>query len=327
MGMLFSGNFNFRIMLKAILKLIRIPNLLIVIGTMYLIRYFLISPILNFYYGSLSYPAFDFALLVLACVLIAAAGYIINDYFDLEIDRINKPDKVILGEKISVEKARILYFVLNLFGVSIGTFLSFKIGQYQFSLLFLLTAFLLFSYSQKYKRSPFIGNFVVAILSALTLFLVWLFEFFALRLDSNMFLEIREAIPYVSKYILAYVTFAFLVSLIREIIKDIEDKEGDEAAKCKTLAIVMGIQNSKMLIASLILLAIALMAFAQFVLWKNSLDYLFWYSMVALQPLFIYLFIHLIKAKEKEDFHFMSLISKIIMLAGILSIQLIQLHY
>jgi len=265
--------------------------------------------------------------LVLACVLIAAAGYIINDYFDLEIDRINKPDKVILGEKMSVEKARILYFVLNLFGVSIGTFLSFKIGQYQFSLLFLLTAFLLFSYSQKYKRSPFIGNFVVAILSALTLFLVWLFEFFALRLDSNMFLEIREAIPYVSKYILAYVTFAFLVSLIREIIKDIEDKEGDEAAKCKTLAIVMGIQNSKILIASLILLAIALMAFAQIILWKNSLDYLFWYFMIVNQPLFVYLFIHLIKAKEKEDFHFMSLISKIIMLAGILSIQLIQLHY
>ncbi len=314
-------------MLKAILKLIRIPNLLIVVGTMYLLRFFLIKPILHFYYGSLSYTEFDFALLVLACVFIAAAGYIINDYFDLEIDKINKPKKVILGKQISIEKARLVYFVLNLLGVLIGTYLSIKIGQYQFSLLFLLTAFLLFSYSQKYKRSPFIGNFVVAILSALTLFLVWLFEFFALRLDSHMFVEIREAIHYVNIYILAYVAFAFLVSLIREIIKDIEDVKGDESEKCKTLPIILGIQNSKILIGVLILLAIALMAFAQFILWNNNLDYLFWYFMIVLQPLFVYLFIHLIKAKMKEDFHMMSLISKIIMLAGILSIQLIQLHY
>lgn len=314
-------------MLKAILKLIRITNLLIVIGTMYLLRFFLISPILNFYYGSLSYPELDFALLVLACVFIAAAGYIINDYFDLEMDKINKPEKVILEDKISIEKARIFYFLFNILGVSIGTYLSFKIDQYQFSLIFLLTAFLLFSYSQKYKRSPFIGNFVVAILSALTLFLVWLFEFFALRLDSNMFVDVREAIPYVNKYILAYVAFAFLVSLIREIIKDMEDRDGDEAAKCKTMPIIWGMQNTKIILGFFILLAIALMAFVQFILWNNQLDYLFWYFMIAVQPLFIYLFIHLLKAKEKEDFHFMSLISKIIMLAGILSIQLIQFHY
>lgn len=314
-------------MLKAILKLIRIPNLLIVIGTMYLLRFFLISPILNFHYGSLNYPEFDFALLVLACVLIAAAGYIVNDYFDLEIDKINKPEKVILDDKISIGKARMLYFVLNILGVSIGTYLSVKIGQYQFSLIFLLTAFLLFSYSQKYKRVPFIGNFVVAILSALTLFLVWLFEFFALRLDAGVFVEMREAIPYINTYILAYVAFAFLVSLIREIIKDIEDREGDEAAKCKTLPLIIGVQNTKFIIGSLILSAIALMAFVQIVLWKNNLDYLFWYFLIAVQPLFVYLLIHLIKAKEKEDFHFMSLISKVIMLAGILSIQLIQLHY
>lgn len=314
-------------MLKSFLKLIRLPNLLIVIGTMYLIRFFLISPILNFHYGSLNYPEFDFALLVLACVFIAAAGYIINDYFDLEIDEINKPKKVILGGEIPIDKARIFYFVLNILGVSIGTYLSFKIDQYQFSLLFFLTAFLLFSYSQKYKRSPFIGNFVVAALSAVTLFLVWLFEFFALRLDANVFVDVREAIPYVSKYILAYVIFAFIVSLIREIIKDVEDIEGDASAKCKTLPIIMGVRNSKILIGVLILLAIALMAVAQFILWKNSLDYLFWYFMIAIQPLFVYLFIQLLKAKEKEDFHFLSLMSKIIMLAGILSIQLIQLHY
>lgn len=314
-------------MLKAFLKLVRLPNLLIVVGTMYLLRFFLISPILNYHYGSLSYPEFDFALLVLACVFIAAAGYIINDYFDLEIDKINKPEKVILDKKIPIEKARIFYFLLNIIGVSIGTYLSFKIDQYQFSLLFILTAFLLFSYSQKYKRSPFIGNFVVAALSALTLFLVWLFEFFALRLDSNVFVEVREAIPYVNKYFLAYVVFAFLVSLIREIVKDVEDIKGDEAAKCKTLPIIMGLKNSKILIGVLILSAIALMAFAQFVLWVNSLDYLFWYFMIAVQPLFVYLFIQLLKAKEKEDFYFLSLISKIIMLAGILSIQLIQLHY
>lgn len=314
-------------MFKAILKLIRIPNLLIIVGTMYLVRFFLISPILHYHYGGLSYPEFDFALLVLSCVLIAAAGYIINDYFDLEIDKINKPEKIILGDRIPIEKARILYFLLNILGVSIGAYLSFKIGQYQFSLIFLLTAFLLFSYSQKYKRSPFIGNFVVAILSSLTLFLVWLFEFFALRLEPNMFVDLKDAIPLVNKYILAYVAFAFLVSLIREIIKDIEDREGDEAAKCKTLPIIIGPQNSKFLTGFLILLAISLMAFAQFILWENKMDYLFWYFMLAVQPLFIYLFINLIKAKEKEDFHLMSLISKFIMLAGILSIQLIQFHY
>lgn len=314
-------------MLKAILKLIRIPNLLIIIASMYLVRFFLISPILNFFGGGLIYPELDFALLVLSCVLIAAAGYIINDYFDLEIDKINKPEKIIIGEKIPVETARVIYFLLNLLGVLIGTYLSVKIDQYQFALIFLLTAFLLFSYSQKYKRSVFIGNFVVAALSAVTLFLVWLFEFFSLRLQADTFIEMRVAIPFINTYILGYVSFAFLVSLIREIIKDIEDREGDEAVKCKTLPIIISVRNSKILIGSLILLAIGLMGYAQFILWKFNLDYLLWYFIIAVQPLFVYLFINLLKAKEKEDFHFMSMISKIIMLAGILSIQLIQLHY
>ena len=314
-------------MLKAILKLIRIPNLLIIIATMYLLRFFLISPILNYFGGNLIYPEFDFALLVLSCTSIAAAGYIINDYFDLEIDKINKPEKIIIGELISIEKARLIYFLLNLMGVLIGSYLSLKIGQYQFLLIFLLSAFLLFSYSQKYKRSPFIGNFVVAFLSALTLFLVWLFEFFALRLEPNIFIEIREAIPFINKFILGYLVFAFIVSLIREMLKDVEDKEGDEAVKCKTIPVIMGVKNSKMLIGVLILVAIGLMGYVQFVLWVSNLDYLFWYFMIAVQPLFVYLLIHLVKAKEKEDFHFMSTMSKIIMLAGILSIQLIQFYY
>lgn len=308
-------------------KLIRTTNLLIIIASMYLVRFFLIKPILIYFGGELIFPEIDFALLVISCVFIAAAGNIVNDYFDLDTDQINKPEKIIIGKKIAVKQARLLYLVLNILGISAGTYISAKIGQLQFALIFLLSAFLLFSYSQKYKKSFFIGNFVVALLSSVTLYIVWLFEYFSFRLDANVFIEIRIAIPLINKFIWGYVAFAFLVSIIREIIKDIEDIEGDKQTKCKTLPIILGIKKCKTLIGLLIVSAIGLMCFVQLVLWKQNLAYLFWYSMIAIQPLFVYLLVYLIKAKKKEDFYFLSKVSKMIMLAGILSIQLIQLHY
>jgi 4-hydroxybenzoate polyprenyltransferase len=312
--------------MNAILKLIRIPNLLIVITTMYLVRFSLIKPILSFYNENLAFAELDFLLLVLATVFIMAAGNIINDFFDLEIDRINKPDRIIIDNTISIETARIIYFVLNLIGVTIGIYLSFKIAQIQLSLIFVLTAYLLYAYSRKYKRNPFIGNFIVATLSSFTLFMVWLFEYFAIQLENIDFEYLNAAVLLISKIVLAYVLFAFLVSLIRELIKDVEDIEGDSQINCRTIPVLLGANKSKLIIGFLILLGIVFMSYAQIILWQNSLQLIFWYFMFSVQPLFIYLFIYLAKAKTKKQFHYLSILTKVIMLIGILSIFFIQMY-
>jgi 4-hydroxybenzoate polyprenyltransferase len=312
--------------MKTILKLIRIQNLLIVIVTMYLVRFSLIKPILNFYEENLAFAELDFLLLVLATVFIMAAGNIINDFFDLEIDKINKPEKIIIDNTISIETSRIIYFVLNLVGVAIGIYLSFKIDQIQLSLIFVLTAYLLYAYSKKYKRNPFIGNFIVSALSAFTLFVVWLFEYFAIQLESVYFEWLSGAVLLISKIVLAYVLFAFFVSLIREMIKDIEDVEGDSRMNCRTIPVLLGVNKSKFVIGFLILVAIVFMSYAQIILWQHDLQLVFWYFMFSVQPLFVYLFIYLAKAKTKKHFHYLSTLTKLIMLTGILSIFLIQMY-
>lgn len=234
-------------------------------------------------------------LLSLSTVLIAAAGYIINDYYDVKIDLINKPQRVVVGKILKRRVAMIAHTVLNIFGIGIGFFLSFEIGIVNFC-----GAFMLWVYSNQFKRIAFIGNLSVAILTGLSIYVI------ALHFDP------------MNTLILAYALFAFFVTLIREIIKDMEDLKGDESFGLKTLPIVYGMRRTKNVIY---IISIVLLASLSFLLLKLIGVNMMLMSFSLIIPL-SFLFYKLHKADTTSDFNFLSNYCKLVMLFGIMSMVL-----
>lgn len=304
------------------LKVFRPPNLAIIILTQYLIRYCLLNPFYTSSGISFSISAFNFALLVLATLLIAAGGYIINDILDVESDKINKPDKMWIGKLMTKKRACLLYFTLTIIGVIIGFYLSFYIGYIMFGLIFVAIALLLYFYSTTYQKIAILGNIAISFLSAMVILIVWLYEFFALRSQPVLFAEVMPDLKYISSLVQSYAVFAFLTSILREIVKDIEDREGDMKAGYKTLPVVSGVGKTKIFVIVLTVITMAALGFGQYFLFEHNLMMVFWYLMIAVQSLFAYLLYMTIKAKKKEDFKTVSDAAKIVMVAGILSMQL-----
>jgi 4-hydroxybenzoate polyprenyltransferase len=313
--------------LTGYLKIIRIPNLLIIILTQYLLRICVIGTFYGLNATSPALSQFDFALLVLSTLLIAAGGYVINDYNDIEVDKINKPGKVIIGKSLSSNSSFLYYWILTMAGVVIGFYLSFTVQYFMLGFIFVAIAMMLWFYSAQYKKTAFWGNFVIALLSAMVVLIVWLFEFFALRANPINYTEAMKQLELIGSIVAAYAVFAFLVSLIRELVKDIEDMEGDKASGYKTLPVWAGINPTKSVAAIVTCFTILLLALSQFYLYKMNLMFVFWYLLIAVQSLLFFQLYNLIKAKKKEDYHFLSNTAKIIMVAGILSMQLFYIRY
>jgi len=275
--------------LQALLRLTRFWNLVIIGTSQYFVAIFLIDHKL----------LLDWKLFVLASstAIIAAAGYIINDYYDIKIDLINKPNRVVIGKNITRRYALFFHTILSFMGVALGFVLSWKLGVINF-----LSAFLLWVYSNNLKRQPFIGNFVVAWLTSISIVLV------------NILYDVSNSL------VIIYALFAFFMTLIREIVKDMEDLKGDNTFGCRTLPIVWGIRKTK------VLLYILLGSLASSVLLLNA-----WYSQLPLSYFLIFLFIplgllllRLIRADTRKDFYWLSQACKIIMLLGVISMVFIK---
>jgi len=304
-------------------KLIRYKNLLIIAVTQYLMRYCIIKPILDINGFKLQLDNFHFALLVLSSVLITAAGYVINDYFDTKTDMLNRPETVVVGKVISRRMAMLIHIILNIMGVGIGIYLSVKVGILALGLAYILASGVLWFYSTTYKRQFLIGNFIVAIFTAIVPFVVVIFE---VPLLNKVYREILIQNSINFNNILAWVGgfsfFAFLATIIREIIKDIEDFEGDLAFGCNTLPVVLGIKTSKIVIISIILINIGLLVLIYLrYLFKSEgrVDYItLSYFLLFLIIPYIYLAVQIIKAKDRTHYHRASNLMKLIMLSGIL---------
>ncbi len=284
--------------IKNFSKLIRINNLIIIAATQVFAYYFL-SPSISL--AQLFEPNF-IALLTLT-FLVAAAGYIINDYMDVMLDLVNKPEKVIVGKSISRRWAMFLHLGLNLIAILISYQLSKKLA-----LMVSFCALSLWIYSQLLKKMYLTGNILVALLTAFTIFIL-------IPYDSN----VMEA------GIMVYGLFAFLSTLQREIIKDTEDLRGDEKFKCKTLPIVLGIRKTKKVIMGfqIILLVLGIfycVAFTSLSLSGATISryFLIYMGIAVIGPMFY--MVHLIHHSDvKKDFTRLSFIAKIIMVTGILS--------
>lgn len=254
-------------------KLIRLPNLLIMAFTQYMVRWCLLIPALELKRHDLDFSLLekqmseiDFFLLVLSTMMIGAAGYIINDYFDVRIDEVNRPATNLVGKTIKRRVAIASHMTLNVIGAGLGIWLSWKYGIFRLGAFVYITApALLWFYSTNLKRQFLIGNFVIALLSAIVPIIVVLFEIPAIyrtfpELVKSGYLRLDDVL-YLT---LIFSLFAFVISLLREIIKDTEDYEGDLAYGCKTMPIVLGIAPAKWIMSGLCVFVIVMIGWVQY---------------------------------------------------------------
>lgn len=296
------------------LRLVRWPNLLFILLAESLFHFCIYKPL---YPNAVEGTDFNFFLIAATYLFIAAAGYIINDYFDINIDQVNKPNKVVVGAHINRRWVIFWHFVFSVMGVFIST-IAFPIKQYwhiHFSNL--LTILLLWFYSTNFKKDFLVGNVVIGLLTAWSIAVVYFSKFTIQQLvnpNMNDLANFRLV-----KLMLLYCSFAFILTLVREALKDMEDMEGDQKFGCKTLPIVWGLQPTKVYIGVWLVVVIAVLAFIQLYV----IPFGWWYSILyclifIIYPLALVLY-KLKNAYTSNDFHKLSLYIKIAMFAGILS--------
>ena len=298
--------------MKHFLNLMRWKNLVLIILTQVLLKYALLEP----FGANTTLDAFGIFLLIFATICIAAAGNIINDIYDIETDFINKPNKLIVGKTVSEKTAYNLFIILNIIGVGTGYYLSHIIGNSEFFAIFVIISALLYIYATYLKRTLLIGNIIISALVALSIVIVGLFELLPAITPQNKELQLLFF-----KIVLDYAFFAFIINLIREITKDIEDIDGDYKTGMNTLPIAIGRERTKNVLFVLTLIPSFLIAYYIInSLYKNQIAVIYFLIFI-IAPL-LYISIKSFRAKTKKDYHHISSILKLVMLFGMLSLLL-----
>lgn len=315
--------------MKTFFKLIRVQNLLIIAVTQYLMRWSIIYPLLNklsvvsneevihFKDFGLQFNEFYFAMLVLSTMFITGAGYVINDYFDIKTDVFNRPDNVIVGRKISRRATMLIHIVMNFTGVALGILISFLIHLPALAVIFLLIPGLLWFYSTSYKRQFLIGNIIVSFLTGLVPFMVVLFEVPCLIAEyGKVMIDYNANFNILFGWVGGFAIFAFWLTLIRELIKDMEDFEGDREYGRKTLPVKLGLGITKAIIVVLLALFLSGLMWVYF-MFIPDVSTLVYLSIAMVLPT-LYLIFRLTMSQIIKDYHLCSLLTKGIMLSGIL---------
>jgi 4-hydroxybenzoate polyprenyltransferase len=307
------------------LKLVRFQNLMIIALTQYLFRYAILIPIMKLEQVTPAFGNISFALLVLSTVLVAAAGYAINDYFDIRNDRINKPKKIIIGKHISRRVAMMTHTVFSIIAVLIGAYVSYKAGSIKLTVINIVMVSLLWMYSLKFKAYFLVGNILVSFSTAMTILLVWIYDMYALRSSQQYILTYLNLLNF---FLWAYTLFAFFISMVREIIKDIEDIEGDKKCGCSTIPVVIGIKRTKYILYLILAAAVTALSYISYKAHQQqALQFLFWYLIIAVIIPILYMGYIVVVAKNKDDYSYLSSITKFIMLSGVLSMILIFFRF
>lgn len=300
-------------LLSSFFKLIRLPNLIFIVLTQALFQFCIYYPI---YENNV--PAGDtlqFILLVLASVFIAAGGYIINDYFDINIDLINKPDKTILGRQLGRRRALAWHLILSLTGIVLTAIAVNTFERWYIIFANSGAVVLLWFYSARFKKDAVIGNVIVAVLTAWTIMIIFLSKYsFADAFRDVSYEQVRFF-----RFTILYAGFALIISLIREAVKDIEDMPGDEKFGCKTMPILWGINATKVYVAVWITILIAMLIVIQIYVLQFGWWLAVIYCLVFITVPLGYAFKKLITANTTNEYRSLSDLSKLVMLTGILS--------
>lgn len=269
--------------------------------------------------------SFDFFLLVLSTTMIAAAGNIINDYFDVRADRVNKPERLIIGVTVKRRVAIVTHWGINFLAFSIAAYLSWRMDTFWYVFIHLLSINMLWYYSSYFKRKFLMGNIMIAGLTAMVPLLVGLYYFQSFELapapNANVLFEF-PFVGFTNKTLLIFLSvalagYAFLLNLAREIVKDMEDVEGDQNIKAQTIPIVLGNKTTKLIILLILAFSIVMTAFVT--VFFPTIEF------IALLPLYlsgilvIFAIIMLFLAKEKHKYKMVNLWIKLAMVVGLLS--------
>lgn len=310
-------------LIGAFFRLIRWPNLVFIALTQCLFYFSVFDSLITTplpYIYSIRY----FLLLVLASLFIAAAGYIINDYFDMHIDAINKPAKVVVDKIVKRRWAILWHLILSSAGIAISLYFSWKTGNSIIVVGNTLCVLMLWFYSTTFKKKLLAGNIIISALTAwviLVLYFAYSHIGHATPLDMEGWqpeaygFDIRKLF----KFTVLYAGFAFMVSLIREVVKDLEDMEGDARYQCKTMPIVWGVPATKVFTAVWIIVTICALTIIQIYAWQLGWKIIVFYCIAFIIIPLIIILKKLYKAATMSDYHKLSTSVKFVMLAGILS--------
>ena len=234
-------------MIKQFIEISRWPNLLIVAGLQIIVYYRLLN------YDQSVVSTVDAYLLVLLTMLISAAGYIINDYYDSDIDRINKPDKWIVGNTISTSLVLNVYKGIIVVGAVLAIWIAVRLNMLLYLPVYLLAVVGLQIYSSRLKCSPFIGNLWVAMFCGSVILIMAVPDLIVRTMDI------------LKPQFWFYICFAFVITFYREVVKDVEDIEGDLQYGCQTFVVKYGMKAGKILA-----LCSATCLFGMLILWETK---------------------------------------------------------
>lgn len=310
-------------LLVAFLRLIRLLNLLFIAMTQVLFQYAIVQPITRQMPAPVILPTYQFILLVLSSVLIAAAGYIINDYFDMNIDLINKPQKLVVEKHIRRRWAILWHMGLSMMGIVISFYLSWKTGAWWLGFANTACVIGLWFYSTTFKKKMLSGNIIISLMTAWVVLVVGSLQW---KAGSWGWDELNAYNLKMIRLTFLYAGFAFIISVIREVIKDMEDLPGDERYGCRTMPIVWGVNASKVFAATWMVVLIAALVVVQIYV----LPFQWWWpalycTLLIIAPL-VYLLRKLYTAVTPKDFHHISNGLKFVMLTGILSMIFFKLY-
>ncbi len=287
---------------------IRWKNLFLILLTQVLIKFVLF----NKFDLSTTLNSTDFFLLVLSSILIASAGYIINDIQDVKADIINKPEKVFVSKKITITKANNLYVLLNSLGLFIGFYLSYVVDKLSFFAIFIIISLLLYNYAISLKKKLIVSNLIVSLVVFLSIVIVPIFDIVP---ATNPYNADKQYLAFYPVFILA--CFAFLLTFLREVTKDAEDIEGDKKIQVNTFSIRYGLKKTNQFLFVLGFFTVAFVCYFAFLLWETRSMASIHLLILVVLPL-LYFMRRVLVSKVKKDYHQLSEILKIIMLFGIL---------
>ena len=281
---------------------------------------------LLFRYGFLNYQSIPLALnnwqyllLVFATVMIAAGGYVINNIIDQATDNYNKPNKVVVGRGISETNAYNVYFLVTVLGVGTGFYLSNVIAKPGFAAIFIIISATLYLYATTLKQLLLIGNFVVALLLAFSVIIIGIFDLFPVITPEN-----KAVMRGLFSILLDYALFAFVINFIREIVKDMEDINGDYKLGMNTLPIALGLGRTSKIVFALSLIPLVMVIFyVKAYVFENDLYFATFYALIFIVAPLIYFTVKMANAKKNQDFHHLSTVLKLIILFGLFSIAIV----
>lgn len=297
------------------LKLIRFQNLMMLALMQLLFRY----GFLNYQSIPLALNNRQYLLLVFATVMIAAGGYVINNIIDQATDNYNKPNQVVVGRGISETNAYNVYFLVTVLGVGTGFYLSNVIAKPGFAAIFIIISATLYLYAVTLKQLLLIGNFVVALLLAFSVIIIGIFDLFPVITPEN-----KAVMRGLFSILLDYALFAFVINFIREIVKDMEDINGDYKLGMNTLPIALGLSRTSKIVFALSLIPLVMVIFyVKAYIFENDLYFATLYALIFIVAPLIYFAVKMANAKKNQDFHHLSTVLKLIILFGLFSIAIV----